>query len=67
MQVVVTLSALTYLLLGHLCVLVDVQGLEQVCRTVLEPHKQVTGRHSLLKAHQLDVKDQHSTAWHTSG
>lgn len=48
MQVVVTPSAVTYLLLQHLVVLVAVQGFEQVCRTVLEPHEQVAGRHSLL-------------------
>lgn len=56
----------TYLLLWHLCILVYVQGFKQVCRSVLQPHKQVTRRHALLKAQQLYVKDQHGAARHTS-
>lgn len=66
MWVVEILSAGTYLLLWHLFVLVEIQGCKKVCRAILQPHKQVTRRHSLLKAHQFNVKDQHSTAWHTS-
>lgn len=56
-----------YLLFGHLLVLVDVQGFKQVLRSVLEPHKQVAGRHALLEAVQFNVEDQHGAAGHTSG
>lgn len=64
---VTTMSADTDLLQGNLQVVVQVQGLKQVLRAALEPHKQVTWRDSLLEAQQLDVKDQHSTAGNPSG
>lgn len=60
-------SAVTYLLLWDRCVVVDVQGSEEVRGALLQPHEQVTRWHSLLKAHQFNVKDQHSAAWHASG
>lgn len=62
-----TVTADTDLLQGNLQVLVHVQGLKQVLRAVLEPHKQVTWWDSLLEAQQLDVKDQHGAAGNPSG
>ena len=56
-----------YLLLWNLLVLVGVQSFEQVGRSVSEPHEQVARGDSLLEAHQLNFKDQHSAARHTSG
>ena len=57
----------THLLLRHLLVLVDVQGIKQLCGAVSQPDEQVAGRHTLLQVHQFQLKHQHRTARHSSG
>ena len=56
-----------HLLLGHLLVLVHVQGVKQLLGAISQPDEQVAGGNPLHQVYQLQLKYQHCAAWHSGG